>query len=51
VHTAGQVLDLAEEIIGSSRPLVPKVQFLIEELFPSDGGGADGGPTPPTPPG
>lgn len=34
LDTAQQVLDLTERIIGRARPLVPKVQYLIEEMFP-----------------
>jgi len=32
--TAREVLDLTEQVIGAARPLVPKVQYLIEEMFP-----------------
>ena len=32
--TAQEVLDVTERILGNARPLVPKVQYLIEELFP-----------------
>ncbi len=28
-----EILDLTERVIGSSRPLAPKVQYLIEDLF------------------
>ena len=27
------ILDLTERAIGSSRPLAPKVQYLVEDLF------------------
>ncbi|MGI8936866.1 MAG: DUF6036 family nucleotidyltransferase [Iamia sp.] len=32
--TAQEVLDLAVAIIGPQRPLLPKVQYLVEALFP-----------------
>lgn len=32
-RTPQDILDLTEEVIGTSRPLEPKAQFLIEELF------------------
>lgn len=34
LHRAVEVLDLAVRIIGPSRPLPPKVTYLVEELFP-----------------
>lgn len=30
---AQEIVDLTERVIGSSRPLAPKVQYLIEDLF------------------
>ena len=35
LNSAAQVLDVTEQIIGTERPLEPKVQFLIEEMFPT----------------
>lgn len=32
-RTADDVLDLTERIMGGRRPLLPKVQFLIQEMF------------------
>lgn len=34
-RSAEEVLSLTEEVIGSRQPLLPKVQFLIEEMFPA----------------
>lgn len=34
LSTASEVLDLAVGIIGPQRPLLPKVQYLIEAMFP-----------------
>lgn len=33
--TAARILDMTEQVIGAERPLEPKVQFLIEEMFPA----------------
>ena len=33
LSSASEVLDLTARVIGAARPLVPKVQYLIEELF------------------
>lgn len=33
--SAGEILDLTEDIIGRHRPLAAKVQFLVEEMFPT----------------
>lgn len=34
--SASEILDLTERVIGSARPLEPKVQYLIEGLFGPD---------------
>ena len=34
-RSSEEVLSLTEEVIGSRQPLLPKVQFLIEEMFPA----------------
>lgn len=36
LRTAQEVLDLTERMLGTGRRLLPKAQFLIEELFPDD---------------
>lgn len=35
LRTAGDILSLTDEVIGGRQPLLPKVQFLIEEMFPA----------------
>lgn len=35
LHSSAQILDVTEQIIGAERPLEPKVQFLIDEMFPT----------------
>lgn len=37
VSTAREILDIAEQIVGR-RHLPPKSQFLVEQMFPDDGG-------------
>lgn len=33
--TAGEVLDVTEQVMGSRAHLLPKVRFLVEEMFPA----------------
>ncbi|GAB3750949.1 DUF6036 family nucleotidyltransferase [Microlunatus parietis] len=40
-ETADDVLAIAEQVIGSSR-LLPKAQFLVQEMFAEPGHGGDG---------
>jgi hypothetical protein len=35
LRSAREILDLTEDIIGRHRPLAAKVQFLVEEMFPT----------------
>lgn len=35
-RTADEVLALTQEVMGGRQPLLPKAQFLIEEMFSSD---------------
>jgi len=35
LRTAEEVIAVVEEVMGGRQPLLPKVQFLIEEMFPS----------------
>lgn len=41
-RTANDVLDITERVMGGRRPLLPKAQFLIEEMF-AQPGAAPGG--------
>ncbi len=34
-RSADQVLEIVERILGGRQPLLPKAQFLVEELFPA----------------
>ena len=34
VRSAEEILSLTDEVIGGRQTLLPKVQFLIEEMFP-----------------
>lgn len=36
LRTAEEIILLTEEIMGGRQPLLPKAQFLIEEMFPAD---------------
>jgi hypothetical protein len=36
LHSAEEVLALTDEVMGGRQPLLPKVQFLVEEMFPSN---------------
>lgn len=33
--SAREILDLTERMIGPNRPLIPKIGFLVEEMFPT----------------
>ncbi len=35
LRSAREILDVTEDIIGRHRPLAAKVQFLVEEMFPT----------------
>jgi hypothetical protein len=40
VRTSRGVLDIAERVLGGQRTLMPKTQYLIEDMFPEDSGWA-----------
>lgn len=42
--TAGEVLTVTEQVMGSRAHLLPKVQFLVEEMFPAGPGRTGNGP-------